>query len=206
MICDKGKLQAYVKESESKVSECIERLEMCKSAAEASSREADKLRESESRALKELNSARLELAEAREASERQRVDHEHLSAQLTSVREQLKSNETQLAAANVALAEQKLQQQQQQQEISQYEMISRVVTTDDPVVAARISDLEEHVSHLEKQLSAKQEECLTLNNAVKVSGEKLNDFERQLKENEIQIKLLNELREKDAKQHVKCMF
>jgi hypothetical protein len=81
------------------------------------------------------------------------------------------------------------------------------------------ANLQMEIKHLEDALiesksiyELKSNECSDLmlklsekDNEIEKAQLKFQDFEKQLRENEMQIKLLNELREKDTKQHIKSL-
>jgi chromosome segregation ATPase len=75
-----------------------------------------------------------------------------------------------------------------------------------------IKSLESELDEVKKSYESKTKENSELNELLKEKLDEMNmlelrkkQLEKSVKENEMQIKLLNELREKDTKQHLKAL-
>jgi len=73
-------------------------------------------------------------------------------------------------------------------------------------MVVRLVEMEQRLAESEKEAVDKTAECSRLAQQLRETEEKQHNVERQLKEVEMQVKILNDLREKDTKTHVKCKF
>lgn len=221
-------MQNRLKESETKLTKANERLDSFSTSSTQSSKEFDKLRHNETRAIKELNSLKLELAEARDKYERERSELEAHVADLTQqlsvtadnqssainerlIHELREENEKQkreeerlrnelaLLQSNMSSSSSKNSIQNQQNHKA-----DSIPNEDVPQLMMKLIEIEQKLAEKEKEAS---ESCATLEqlkDQLNKSTERQREIEKQMKESEMQVKILNDLREKDTQRHVKC--
>lgn len=235
-------MQNRLKESDGKLQKANERLENFSTSNNMSSKEVEKLRQNEARAIKELNVLKLELAETRDKFERERIEFEAQTAELNSrLSEQQHNNQQQASLVTTTttttndeliLKEQALVRELREENEKLREQESRLREELSAASAAAVAkthdhhhdhhhshtagagDLAEVMTRLietEQKLEAKEKESAAtsvsltkLQDEFRASVERQQEIEKQLKESEMQIKILNDLREKDTQRHVKC--
>lgn len=164
-----------------------------------------------------------ELTRTRDSYERQLSD---VNEKLNTARESIEQLSGELS--RVGDSEQNLRSQLEAKEkelvLVQNALLKTSVHSDtiDPEASRKIMDiaqlymeiksLEERLNEANRQSEKKDGEYVMLkvqidekDKAVENAEAKQKEMEKQLKENEMQIKLLNELREKDTKQHIKAL-
>lgn len=227
-------MQNRLKESDGKLQKANERLENFSTSNNMSSKEVEKLRQNEARAIKELNVLKLELAETRDKFERERSEFETQRAELNrQLNEQQHNYQTSVVTTTTTTNDELILNEQLVRELREEneklrEQEARLREELSGAAVAKTHDHHHHSHHsspsggdlaevmtrlieTEQKLEAKEKEStltsvsLTkLQNELRVSVERQQEIEKQLKESEMQIKILNDLREKDTQRHVKC--
>lgn len=180
-----------------------DRLHSSLSSADMGCKEVDKLKQNELKMAKEVNALKLELNEMLDKFERQKEDYNaqidlaeskisNLSELLDKVRLEASENERNAVEIIARLKEETaIASAQSSVNVNEVAEATVVVVEKNNVVEVD-EEMREKLEVVEKSLQLKTVEC-----------EKL---EERIKENEMKIKLLDDLREKDTKQHVKSML